>query len=226
MAHSAHEIPDFSSPEKHRATRQLLQCAAKTVFAKHGYEGATVKQIANRAGVNVSLVSYHFNGKEGLYRACFEELGRERLASAERILKIPASAEDFRVRLQLFAEEFLVWSLEETDVCTILHRECVGEMPLTKDIFRNTFMKSFQTLSDFFESARNAGILRVNLNAFLSASLFYGSLIHVVRSQGLVEEIYGLSLSDKSYRDQIIETAVHNLMHGVLEPSSAGKPPL
>jgi TetR/AcrR family transcriptional regulator, upper aerobic nicotinate degradation pathway regulator len=141
---------EHPSPEKSEATRDLLIRAAKTVFAKHGFEGATVKQIAMLAGVNVSLVSYHFNGKEGLYRACFEELGLQRLAATERLLKAPASAEDFRVRLQLFAEDFFLWNLEENDVCTILHRECGGEMPLTKDIFRNTFLKSFQHLADFF----------------------------------------------------------------------------
>ena len=218
---------DESSPsiERNEATRDLLLRAAKSVFAKCGYEGATVKQIATQAGVNVSLVSYHFNGKEGLYRTCFEEVGRQRLAATERVLKTPLSAEDFRVRLQLFTEEFFLWNLAEADVCVILHRECVGEMPLTKDIFRDTFLKSFQIFSDFFESARAAGILRKELNSLLTAGFFYGSLIHVVRTQTLVKETFGFSLEDKDYRDQIIEQAIYNLMHGTIDSTARGQHP-
>ena len=125
-------------------TRNLLLQSAKSIFAEKGFDGTTVKEIAARAGVNISLVSYHFDGKEGLYRACFEQFGKRRLEASERLLAKPTSVEDFRLRLSLFIEEFFLWNLEEPDACAILHRECVGQMPLTKDIFRDTFMRSFQ----------------------------------------------------------------------------------
>ncbi|RYZ95779.1 MAG: TetR/AcrR family transcriptional regulator, partial [Proteobacteria bacterium] len=51
-------------------TGERLINAAKAVFAEKGFAGSTVKQIADLAGVNVSLISYHFNGKDGLLRAC------------------------------------------------------------------------------------------------------------------------------------------------------------
>ncbi len=51
-------------------SRTALLSAARYVFAEKGYEGTTVKELADRAGVNVSLVSYHFGGKEGLYKEC------------------------------------------------------------------------------------------------------------------------------------------------------------
>lgn len=53
-------------------TRALLLEAALDEFAAKGYAGARVQDIADRAGVNKQLISYHFGGKEGLY--C--ELGR------------------------------------------------------------------------------------------------------------------------------------------------------
>ncbi|OLT29579.1 translation initiation factor IF-2 [Actinomadura sp. CNU-125] len=53
-------------------TRALLLEAALDEFAAKGYAGARVQDIADRAGVNKQLISYHFGGKEGLYR----ELGR------------------------------------------------------------------------------------------------------------------------------------------------------
>jgi TetR/AcrR family transcriptional regulator, regulator of cefoperazone and chloramphenicol sensitivity len=47
--------------------RQRLLVAAQEVFADFGYEGASVRQICTRAGVNIAGVNYHFGDKERLY---------------------------------------------------------------------------------------------------------------------------------------------------------------
>ncbi|PRY60930.1 TetR/AcrR family transcriptional regulator [Glycomyces artemisiae] len=54
-------------------TKAKLLDAALTEFAAHGFDGARVGAIAERAGVNKQLVSYYFGGKEGLYRALQRE---------------------------------------------------------------------------------------------------------------------------------------------------------
>src|SRR5947209_3394035 len=88
-------------------SKEALVKSAKAIFAKKGFDGATVKDLADAAGVNVSLVSYYFGGKEGLYKNCLEEFGLERLRATQRILRDPESVEDFRVKLKLFWEEFM-----------------------------------------------------------------------------------------------------------------------
>ena len=50
-------------------TRALILDAATAEFGAHGYAGARISAIAARAGVNVQLISYYFDGKEGLYQA-------------------------------------------------------------------------------------------------------------------------------------------------------------
>lgn len=50
-------------------TRALILDAAMAEFGAHGYAGARISAIAARAGVNVQLISYYFDGKEGLYQA-------------------------------------------------------------------------------------------------------------------------------------------------------------
>jgi AcrR family transcriptional regulator len=37
------------------------------VFGKHGFDAATTRAIAKKAGVNIAAIPYYFNGKEGLY---------------------------------------------------------------------------------------------------------------------------------------------------------------
>ncbi|MFJ9431250.1 TetR family transcriptional regulator [Streptomyces sp. NPDC101490] len=48
------------------ATRRRLLDAARDLFAEHGYEGATVRDIAERAGVNQALLFRYFGSKQGL----------------------------------------------------------------------------------------------------------------------------------------------------------------
>jgi AcrR family transcriptional regulator len=45
--------------------------AAKKLFAKQGFDSTTVRQICDEAGANVALVSYHFGGKENVFKSLF-----------------------------------------------------------------------------------------------------------------------------------------------------------
>lgn len=58
-------------------TRKLILDAASAEFAAHGYAGARIDAIATRAGVNKQLISYYFDGKEGLFQA-MSDAWRER----------------------------------------------------------------------------------------------------------------------------------------------------
>lgn len=54
--------------EDQRDTRARLLAAATDLFAQRGYDGASIRDIATAAEVNVAAVNYHFQGKENLYR--------------------------------------------------------------------------------------------------------------------------------------------------------------
>jgi AcrR family transcriptional regulator len=49
------------------ARRAQLVDVGRTVFAKRGYEGASLEEIADRAKVSRPVLYEHFGGKEGLY---------------------------------------------------------------------------------------------------------------------------------------------------------------
>ena len=46
--------------------------AAEELFALHGYDGVTLRQIATKAGVDVALANYHFGKKLDLFNAVFQ----------------------------------------------------------------------------------------------------------------------------------------------------------
>lgn len=59
-------------------TRKLIMDAASAEFGAHGYAGARISAIAARAGVNQQLISYYFDGKEGLYQAMSQQWQQRR----------------------------------------------------------------------------------------------------------------------------------------------------
>jgi TetR/AcrR family transcriptional regulator, regulator of cefoperazone and chloramphenicol sensitivity len=64
-----------------RATPDRLLAAAVELFARKGFHGTSIRDIAERAGANVAAGHYHYGSKEGLYlevlRAQFAEVRGE-----------------------------------------------------------------------------------------------------------------------------------------------------
>jgi AcrR family transcriptional regulator len=60
-------------PHDAEASRRDLLHAAVELFDARGYDGATVREIGERAGVDPALIARYFGGKEGLYLAALAE---------------------------------------------------------------------------------------------------------------------------------------------------------
>lgn len=75
-------------------TKSRLLTAAGELFAERGFEGATARQICDRAGVNLAAINYHFKSKEQLYIEAVKAAApvfHEELAELEvKLLETPA----------------------------------------------------------------------------------------------------------------------------------------
>jgi AcrR family transcriptional regulator len=59
--------PRRGRPRGAEFTRDKLLAAATPLFAARGFDGVSVAQVAQRAGVTKALINYHFGGKRKLY---------------------------------------------------------------------------------------------------------------------------------------------------------------
>ncbi|MEU8817010.1 helix-turn-helix domain-containing protein [Actinoplanes sp. NPDC048796] len=80
--------PQERQRDAERTRQKILDAAAKE-FAAHGYAGARVRAIAERAGVNQQLLSYYFDGKEGLFRAMNEQWAQRQAVISEPGTPLP-----------------------------------------------------------------------------------------------------------------------------------------
>src|ERR1043166_8155128 len=110
--------------------RAQLVDVGRAVFAKRGYEAASVEEIAERAKVSKPIVYEHFGGKEGLYAVVVD---REVEHIVGRIVDA-VSAGSPRQRLEQAVVAFLTYAKERPDGFAMLLRDAPlskrgGEMP-------------------------------------------------------------------------------------------------
>lgn len=80
---------------------------AEELFALHGYDGVTMRQIANGAKVDVALANYHFGKKLDVFHAVFDR--RAELLSSSRHKVLMASQQaDGPQTLEQIIEAFLL----------------------------------------------------------------------------------------------------------------------
>ena len=56
------------------STEEKIKEAARKIFLKKGFEGATTRDISQEAGLNCALMNYYFRSKEKLFASVFEEM--------------------------------------------------------------------------------------------------------------------------------------------------------
>jgi len=82
------------------STKEALVIAAERLFARHGIDGVSIRQILQEAGVaNNSAVQYHFESKAGLVRAIVDHRAPY-LDERRRLLWAQAPAGDLRAGVE------------------------------------------------------------------------------------------------------------------------------
>jgi AcrR family transcriptional regulator len=74
-----------SREDKRQANRARILRAARTVFSRRGYHGATIEEIADESGLSNGAVYYNFANKEDLFFALVEAWRDELLSGAEAV---------------------------------------------------------------------------------------------------------------------------------------------
>jgi AcrR family transcriptional regulator len=75
-------------------TRADLLVAARKLFGRRGYDGASVRAITREAGANLGAVTYHFGSKRDLYAAVLEHGLRPIAARIQSVVRSEGTALD------------------------------------------------------------------------------------------------------------------------------------
>ncbi len=156
MAIPPHAFLAPAPSRSERARTELLEVAVE-VFGEKGPRGATVREIARKAGQNVAAIAYYFGSKQNLYRAVLEGVVsemRRRLADvleelrSLRVQAHPAPAEA-RLALKRFLRSVYLRLLSRDEAAPIVQlivREQLGPTPAFSILYEQAFRELHEGL--------------------------------------------------------------------------------
>lgn len=126
-------------------TKQKVMDAASTLFYQRGFDGTSVRDIAERASVNVSLISYYFNSKQGLLESAVTNYYEMYLEKLETTLH-ESESRDAIERLKDLIYAIIEYQTMHFQLTSFIHRELsldstfVREMTVTYLAKENHFI--------------------------------------------------------------------------------------
>jgi AcrR family transcriptional regulator len=132
------------------STKARILEAAEEVFATKGFEGASTREIAGRAGVNISSLHYHWESKETLYYAVFQNIF-DQLIDISRGTVVPATARGDSLRAVHEASVGRVFDFfaENPNVPRLLLRRILENEEFSEAIERDILMPSWREFANW-----------------------------------------------------------------------------
>ncbi|MFN7971758.1 MAG: TetR/AcrR family transcriptional regulator [Acidobacteriota bacterium] len=158
--------------------RRILE-AAVTVFAREGYAGAKVADIAKKAGVADGTIYLYFRSKEELLLTLFEEIVGEFIEEAQRLLRPGADA---REKLATLATVHLQKLAANRDLAVVLQVELRQGIHHLTHITRSRLKVYLGLIKSILEEGQRAGLVRADLDPIIGAHVVFGSLDALITS--------------------------------------------
>jgi TetR/AcrR family transcriptional regulator, fatty acid metabolism regulator protein len=155
--------------------RRVLLDAAVRVFARNGFHGARVGDIAEEAGVAHGLLYHYFSSKDEVLQTVFRENWGELL---DRFQAVEASDEPADEKLRGIIKILLRTWRNDPDLVTVMVRE-VGRSPhLATQV--DDIGKGFEVIQRVIEQGQSEGVFRAELDARLASWVVYGGLEEIL----------------------------------------------
>jgi TetR/AcrR family transcriptional regulator len=179
-----------------------ISTAAREEFARRGYAGARVEQIARRAGVNKQLLFYYYHSKRGLFQAVLTQATGE-LENALTNLALPAGGPLERLRLTLQAQfEFLA---RNPQVVALLGQGTRSNA---------AFAPAVKRLVVLLAEGQGLGQVRDDLDPHLAAAQALVLMVGYLAMEGVVAAS-ARPLDEPALRERWREAAVDLVVNGV-----------
>ena len=196
-------------------TKSRIVSAATELFATKGYDSTSVKDICSKAKVNIAAIHYYFGSKEKLYKQLIQTFGGSRVASVQSILVAPSSAEELRIRLEMFLTESLDACTQQTSLCRIVQMEIELLHSRSEDVFRNTFIKLSETLVSFLTHAKKKNLIAKNVDIRIAAHFLFNQLRQATRADAVNYKYFGFSIRDRAFCELLIKQTVQLFLNGI-----------
>lgn len=131
-------------------TKQKVADAASLLFFQHGFDGTSVRDIAEKATVNVSLISYYFKSKQGLLEYAVTTYYEWYLDTVEAVMIAQQAAEKID-QLKSMMHAMLYYKTEHFQLTAFINRELSLDSTFVREMTVTYLAKENHLLSELFK---------------------------------------------------------------------------
>jgi TetR/AcrR family transcriptional regulator, fatty acid metabolism regulator protein len=154
--------------------RQILEAAVRA-FARRGYHGCRVSDVAREAGVAYGLVYHYYGSKEALLDAIFRQTWGAMLATISSVEELDDPA---REKVRKVTEIVLRTWRRDPDLVRVLVREVTRSSQVQRET--DEIELAMTALQRIVEDGQSGGDFRTDLDARLTATIWYGALEEIL----------------------------------------------
>ncbi len=152
----ANDAPERTTRSSADPTRDRILEAAVALFSERSFDGATTRQIAERAGVTQPLLLYHYRSKDELWRAAVDSLfARLRDASRERAEALDGVDELTAARQMV--REFVRFSARHPELHRIITQESKADSARMDHLVERHVRPLYESTVQIFERLARVG---------------------------------------------------------------------
>ena len=201
-----------------RDKRALILDAAIKVFARKGYHGCRISDIAREADIAYGLVYHYFTNKEEILRTIFEERWSGFLELVDEIAARETPVED---KLVSIAALMLNAYRVRPDWVKVLVLELQRTSRFAEPGQIRAVGLLFQSVARILRAGQEAGELRPDLDPDVACYVFIGALEIVITSLVLdLIKIEEKAPSESEYYLKVARTVVDIFLHGLARRSA------
>lgn len=185
-------------PPPDARTRDALLRAARLLFAQHGYDATSIRQITREAGANLGAVTYHFGSKQALYHAVLEAALTPLASRIVAVAEGPGTPLD---RASEVVRAYFDLLAEAPDLPFLLVQEMMArrEAPLP---VTSTLRRVSGALAGLVRDGQEDGSIRDG-DALLYALSIIAQPIHLSIVSKVLAQVAGVDPRDPAVRDRL-----------------------
>lgn len=210
MARNANMVQEEAAETGSPARARLLACAAST-FAKHGYAGTSVADIAAQAEISKSTVFHHFSTKRALYLAVIETAAQDFAQTLETVLERTGPLDE---RLVDFQCQHMGHILSNELVTDLVLRELQkSESTETVHLVRDVLSGNFNRLVNFISDAQSQDLLNRALDPSVAALTLISANVFFFQHRKVLKHLPNFSYADQpqQYAKAVIDVIFYGL---------------
>lgn len=181
-------------------TRTKILAAAAKEFSTKGFDGTSTRQIATAAGVPHTLLAYHFDSKEGLWKMVVTNIQDRLHVMLQSRMEALSDAES-HVRLRVILEGFVDFSFENPEFHWIMSHEASREGDRVRWLIDHHVHSFFFAVGALVEDTQKSGHFVAGDPKHL-IYLFIGCVTRIFMVKKEVEGIMNLSFDDPAFIKQ------------------------